>query len=91
MILVMRRTQIQLDERTYEALRRRAYDQKKSMAFVVRALLESALGLAPSRKPSIKDFPFVGCESSDQANLSPVSERHDEALAVIAGAPKNSR
>lgn len=91
MIPVMRRTQIQLDERTYEALRRRAYDQKKSMAFVVRALLEGALGLGSSRKLSIRDFPFVGCGSSDQANLLPVSERHDEALAVIAGAPKDSR
>jgi hypothetical protein len=91
MNLSMKRTQIQLDERTYEALRRRAYDQKKSMAFVARSLLEGALGLSPSQKPSIKDFPFVGCGSSDQANLSPVSERHDEALAAIAGAPKDSR
>ncbi len=87
----MKRAQIQLDEPTYQALRRRAYDQKKSMASVARALLSDALGVGPPKKLSMKDFPFVGCGTSDQGSLSPVSERHDEALAAIAHEPKDSR
>ena len=41
----MKRTQIQLDDATYEAVRRRAYEQNRSMASVVRETLAKAFGV----------------------------------------------
>jgi len=77
----MKRTQIQLDERTYEALRRRAFKKGCSMSALVRELLAHSLKMGKAKKrPSIKDFTFVGAGHSRQGRLSPVSERHDEAL-----------
>lgn len=78
----MRRTQIQLDERTYEALRRRAFERGRSISSVVRELLAQSLGTGRAkRRPTIKDFTFIAAGRSRQDRLSPVSERHDEALA----------
>ena len=78
----MRRTQIQLDEETYAALRRAAYEQGRSMSSLVREALSQTYGSSRkrgSRKP--KRFSFIGSGRSDQGRLAPVSERHDEALA----------
>jgi plasmid stability protein len=78
----MKRTQIQLDERTYAALRRRAYERGCSISALARELLTEALGTRPAKKRlSLKDFSFVGAGRSEQGELAPVSERHDEALA----------
>lgn len=78
----MRRTQIQLDERTYKALRRRAYERGCSISAIVREILTRSLGgRRPQKRLTLKDFPFIGAGRSDQGKLSPVSERHDEALA----------
>lgn len=47
------------------------------------ALLREALRqhLAPQGKPfRLEDFTFIGSGHSDDGDLSPVSERHDEAL-----------
>lgn len=77
----MRRTQIQLDERTYEVLRRRAFQKGCSISSLVRELLAYSLGTGKAkRRLTIKDFSFVGAGRSRQGRLSPVSERHDEAL-----------
>ncbi|MBI3779676.1 MAG: ribbon-helix-helix protein, CopG family [candidate division NC10 bacterium] len=77
----MKRTQIQLDERTYEALRRRAFKKGCSISALVRELLAHSLKTGKTKKrPSIKDFAFIGAGRSRQGRLSPVSERHDEAL-----------
>jgi hypothetical protein len=77
----MKRTQIQLDERTYEALRRRAFEKGSSISALVRELLAHSLGTGKAKKPhAIKDFTFIGAGRSRQGRLSPVSERHDEAL-----------
>ena len=77
----MRRTQIQLDDKTYAALRRRAYEQGRSISALARELLAQSLGARrPTRRLTLKDFPFVGVGSSHQGPESPVSERHDEAL-----------
>ena len=79
----MKRTQIQLDERTYERLRRRARERGCSASSLVRDLLAYSLGTRKPRWPTfIKDFTFIGAGRSHQGRLSPVSERHDEALAV---------
>jgi plasmid stability protein len=77
----MKRTQIQLDERTYETLRRRAFEKGCSISALVRELLAHALGTARVRgRPTMKDFTFIGAGRCRQGRLSPVSERHDEAL-----------
>ncbi len=79
----MKRTQIQLDERTYETLRRRAFEKGCSISSLVCKLLANSLGIAkPKQRTSIKEFSFIGAGRSHQGRLSPVSERHDEALAL---------
>jgi len=78
---VVNRTQIQLDERTHKALRRQAFEKGRSISSLVRELLSHALGTRKSkRRPTMKDFSFIGAGRSRQGRLSPVSERHDEAL-----------
>jgi plasmid stability protein len=83
----MRRTQIRLDEKTFQALRRRARERACSVSALARELLRTAVGgLTPLRRKkrqSLKDFKFVGAGKSHQGRLSPVSERHDEALAEV--------
>jgi plasmid stability protein len=79
----MKRTQVQLDDRTYAALRRRAYERGCSISALVRELLAQSLrSPAPvGRRLSLADFPFIGAGRSSQEGRAPVSERHDEALA----------
>jgi hypothetical protein len=79
----MKRTQLQLEDPVYDALRRRAHDARTSIAGVVREALKAYLPVRPqpagarkSRRPS-----FIGCCCTAQGSLKPVSERHDEALA----------
>ena len=81
----MRRTQIQLDDATYEAVRRRAYERGRSMASVVRETLSEAFGTAsPAQEPqrTIEDFTFVGMGVDPQPPADvPVSVDHDKWLA----------
>jgi len=82
----MIRTQIQLDEDLYSALKERAYKSGKSMSAVVRDILgrEFRAGvMSKGKKRSLEDFSFVNLGSSVQGDLAPVSERHDEALDEI--------
>lgn len=77
----MVRTQILLDEETYEALRRRAFEEHRPLAAVVRELLAQGLqGRRPrkSRRAGY-GFTFVGMIKRDEAD---VSERHDEYLGT---------
>jgi plasmid stability protein len=77
----MKRAQIQLDEEVYERLRRRAFQEKRSIAGVIREIIRKEI--APSGRPrssSIKGFKFIAAGRSKQGSLMPVSERHDEAL-----------
>jgi len=76
----MRRVQIQLDESTYEALRRRAFAQRQSLAGTVRELLRQSLGNRGARRGArLQSFSFIGAASVRDAY--PVSEEHDRALA----------
>lgn len=85
----MRRTQVQLDEETYAALRRRAYDRGCSVSAVVRELLAQALGRAKVRPHlTLTDFSFVASGRSSQGTLAPVSERHDEAFVDAVQPPR---
>ena len=90
---MMRRAQIRLDEATYALARQRASAEGISFAAFVRKALEQQL--APecrhlanqnprpenSKPVTTESFSFIGMGSSDQGDLSPLSERHDEALA----------
>jgi len=79
----MKRMQIRLDEGTFETLRRRALEKGCSISSLVRELLAQSLATGMRKqRTSIKDFAFVGAGRCRQGRLSPVSERHDEALAV---------
>ena len=81
---------VQLNDRTCHALRRRAFQQGKSMSAIVRETLTSALdATSPARPRTLGDFASVGAGRSRQGALAPVSERHDEALAEAIG--KRSR
>ena len=81
----MRRTQIQLDDATYDAVRRRAFERGRSMASVVRETLSEAFGTAsPAQEPqrTIEDFTFVGMGVDPQPPEDlPVSVDHDKWLA----------
>ncbi len=77
----MKRTQVQLDEEAYELIRRRAFQEKKSIAGVIREIIKKEI--SPSdlpRSSSIEHFKFIGAGRSKQGSLKPVSERHDEGL-----------
>jgi len=75
------RTQVQLDDETYAAVRRKAYAEHRSISAVVRDALSETLGSKGKKRLTLASFPFIGSGSSRQGKLSPVSERHDEALA----------
>jgi hypothetical protein len=75
----MKRAQIQLEEETFEVLRQRAFQEKKSISGVIRELIHKGITLSAQEKPlSIKDFRFIGAGKSLQKSLKPVSERHDQ-------------
>ena len=78
----MKRTQIQLDDETYAAVRRRAYEEQRSISSVVRDALREKLGTKKGKKRlTLESFPFIGAGNTRQGKRAPVSERHDEALA----------
>ncbi len=77
----MKRTQLQLDDKIYELLRRKAFEENVSMASLVRRALESYLTEQQTERPGIEAFTFIGSGHSKQDVDGPVSERHDDALA----------
>jgi len=80
----MKRAQIQLDEEVYDLLRRRAFQEKTSIAGVIREIIRKEIAPSDrSRSSSIKEFRFVATGRSKQGTLKPVSGRHDEALKEV--------
>lgn len=81
----MKRTQIQLDEPTYQALRKAAYERGQSLSAVAREAIARGLESATTRRPlRMEDFAdMIGAGASDDDDLAPVSVRHDEALEKI--------
>ncbi len=78
----MKRTQIQLDDATYDKLRRKAFEEGRSMSAVVRETLAESLGTsAPAKGRMIGDFGFVGAGRARPDRDRPISEAHDKALA----------
>lgn len=79
----MVRTRIRLDETIYRLARQRAFVEGIPFTSLVHNALERYL-MRESRKPlTIEDLGFAGIGSSQQGDSSPVSERHDEALAEV--------
>lgn len=76
----MKRTQVQLDDATYQALKRKAFERGVSMSSFLRELLRAEFNPAPAPR-RLESFRFIGSGRSTQSGLAPVSERHDEALA----------
>jgi hypothetical protein len=76
MEVLMVRTQLQLDEPTYEALRRVAHRRRTSMSSVVRDILHEHLQIKGST--DYTKLSFIGAGASGRSD---VSERHDELLA----------
>lgn len=85
----MKRTQIQLDDPTYRALRKRAYERGASIASVVRETLAEAFGTRPTQRRRLDDWGFVGVGRSKQPRGMPVSENHDAVLAEAIGARRS--
>ena len=80
----MKRALFQFDEATYSKLRQTAFDQKLSISAVVREMVDKGLAAGKRKKyKSARDFSFIGSGASKNMRLSPVSERHDDALAEI--------
>ena len=77
----MKRTQLQLDDKIYELLRRKAFEENISMASLVRRTLESYLSERQTERPGIEAFTFIGSGHSKTDKNGPVSERHDDALS----------
>ncbi len=75
----MVRTQLQLDNTTYDAIRARAHQERRSMSAVVREILHEHLsGQCRTARPKPKMLSFIG---SGNSGLTDVSVRHDEYLA----------
>jgi len=83
----MKRTLIQFDEDTYYKLRHRAFERRQSISAVVRELVSRGLVSRKQKKYTrVDQFSSVGAGRSRQGRLSPVSEKHDEALAEVRSA-----
>lgn len=77
----MKRTQLQLDEDTYQTLRTQAYEEGVSIAGLVRKILRQHLFDSPERPRNVREFSFIASGRSDVSEFDPISEHHDEALA----------
>ena len=77
---MMVRTQIQLDQETWEALRYEAFKAKRSLSAIIRDTLKNRTAkVKNTRVVSIKKFSFVGSGKSSNKKVN-VSEDHDQAL-----------
>lgn len=74
----MRRMQIQLDDATYEALRRLAFARRRSLAATIREILHQALGTVTPAPRRLEAFTFIGAFASGRADRA--SEQHDVIL-----------
>jgi plasmid stability protein len=79
----MKRMLVQFDEETYRKLRQQAFRQERSVSSVVREMVAKGLDghAGRERRTLVSQFSSVRAGRSRQGRLSPVSEKHDEALA----------
>ena len=74
----MVRTQLQLDEPTYEALRRVAHRRRISMSSLVREILHEQLSIREGSE--VPRFSFIAAGASGHHDTA---VRHDEVLTEI--------
>ena len=79
----MKRTQIQLDEATYELLRQKAHERRVSLARLVREAVAQYLTGAPKRRLTLADFKWIGMGSEDPEPGRSVAEDHDAVLGDL--------
>ena len=73
----------------YEALKARAFRERRSIAELVRESLTAHLQDSPPR--AIGEFSFVGAGSSRTDRRDKTSEAHDRALAVAFASRRSKR
>lgn len=75
---------MQFDEDTYQKLRQRAFRQERSISSLVREMVVNTLegGAVRQKRTRVSQFLSVRAGRSKQGRLSPISERHDQALAA---------
>jgi hypothetical protein len=74
----MIRTQIQLEEPTWERVREIAFQKKSSIAAVIREMIRAQV--FPKTKPKLRmgDFSFIGSGKSNGKGAGTIAGRHDE-------------
>lgn len=80
----MKRTLVQFDDETYRRLRQQAFRQERSISALVREMVAQGLdgGAVRERPAHVRQFLSVRAGRSKPGRLSPVSEKHDEALVA---------
>ena len=80
----MKRALIQFDKETYQKLRQRAFRQERSISSLVREIVVNTLesDVLRDRPKHVSRFLSVRAGRSTQRRRSPISEKHDEALAA---------
>ncbi len=75
------RTQILLERRQYERLKRLAYERGRSLSAIVRELLDTTLGGDTNATEAVREvrLGFVG-SGRDIAGKADVARRHDDYL-----------
>lgn len=79
----MIRTQIQIDESVWEALRHRAFKERESLSVVVRKILRASVEGEKARGASgrsLRKFSFVASGKSSDSKVR-VSRDHDSEVA----------
>lgn len=77
MMTTMIRVQVQLDPETRDALRRRAFEERKSASAVAREILERALRSGKGLRPRYPFADIIGIIKDDPES---VAENHDDYL-----------
>lgn len=74
----MVRTQLQLDDDTYEIIRNKAHHERQSISSIVRTLLRESLNREQgSKHPDYLSMDFI---ASGDSGRSDISVKHDEFL-----------
>ena len=77
----MIRTQIQLEESTWERLREIAFQRKTSVAAVIREMIKVRVRPAQKTNLRMEDFTFIGSGRSAGKGSGTIAKRHDEEFA----------
>lgn len=77
----MKRTKIQLEEKVWEALRTKAFEERSSVAEIIRRMVRQYTQKSGIEKCTDPSFSFVGSGRSRGKGSGKIAERHDEEIA----------